>query len=66
MRPASARPDGASRINVATSPSRVPLVIEWRESDDHVIMTGPAEWEWSGTLDPATGACARDAETIAS
>lgn len=53
-------------INVATSPSRVPLVIEWRESDDHVIMTGPAEWEWSGTLDAATGAYVRDAETIAS
>jgi len=31
-----------------------PLLIEWRE-DDHVIMTGPAEWEFSGTLDPATG-----------
>ncbi|ALN71367.1 diaminopimelate epimerase [Aureimonas sp. AU20] len=35
------------------------LRIEWR-SDDHVLMTGPAEWEWSGTLDPATGAFARD------
>ncbi|MFD2345050.1 diaminopimelate epimerase [Sinorhizobium terangae] len=37
-----------------------PLLIEWREKDDHVIMTGPAEWEWSGTLDPATGAFQRD------
>lgn len=37
------------------------LLIDWRE-DDHVIMTGPAEWEWSGTLDPATGAYARDPE----
>jgi diaminopimelate epimerase len=35
------------------------LRIEWR-SDDHVLMTGPAEWEWSGTLDPETGAFARD------
>ena len=36
------------------------LLIEWRE-DDHVVMTGPTEWEWSGTLDPATGAWQRDA-----
>ncbi|MAY62686.1 MAG: diaminopimelate epimerase [Rhizobiales bacterium] len=37
------------------------LHIEWRE-DDHVIMTGPAEWEWSGRLDPATGAWEREGE----
>lgn len=49
-------------INVATSPSPVPLTIEWRERDDHVVMTGPAEWEWSGIVDPATGAWTRDAE----
>ncbi len=53
-------------VNVATSPVKTPLVIEWRESDDHVIMTGPAEWEWSGQLDPATGAFQRDPETLAS
>lgn len=35
-----------------------PLRIEWRE-DDHVIMTGPAEWEFAGKLDPATGAHVR-------
>ena len=35
------------------------LSIEWRD-DDHVIMTGPAEWEFSGSFDPATGAWARD------
>ena len=35
-----------------------PLKIEWRE-DDHVIMTGPAEWEFAGKLDPATGAHVR-------
>jgi diaminopimelate epimerase len=46
-------------ITVASSPSRGKLTIEWRE-DDHVVMTGPAEWEWSGTLDPATGAFRRD------
>ena len=35
--------------------------IEWRD-DDHVVMTGPAEWEFSGSFDPATGAWARDAQ----
>ncbi len=53
-------------IDVASSPSRQPLVIEWRERDDHVVMTGPAEWEWSGHLDPVTGAFERDAEAGAS
>jgi diaminopimelate epimerase len=28
------------------------LLIEWRESDDHVLMTGPVELEWEGTLAP--------------
>ena len=41
-----------------------PLHIEWRD-DDHVVMTGPAEWEFSGTFDPATGAWARDTESAA-
>lgn len=27
-----------------------PLIIEWRESDDHVLMTGPAETSFSGVL----------------
>ena len=40
------------------------LLIEWREND-HVIMTGPVEWEWSGTLDPVTGSWARDTEQSA-
>ncbi|MDP3897526.1 MAG: diaminopimelate epimerase [Mesorhizobium sp.] len=40
------------------------LLIEWR-ADDHVIMTGPAEWEFSGQVDPATGAWQRDAEAAA-
>jgi diaminopimelate epimerase len=30
------------------------LVIEWRERDDHVLMTGPVEYEFEGTFDPAT------------
>jgi diaminopimelate epimerase len=28
------------------------LSIEWRESDDHVLMTGPVEVEWDGILEP--------------
>jgi len=28
------------------------LVIEWRESDDHVLMTGPVAFEFEGTFDP--------------
>ncbi|MBW9087216.1 diaminopimelate epimerase [Rhizobium wenxiniae] len=48
-------------IDVASAPSRQPLVIEWKDND-HVVMTGPAEWEWSGKVDPETGAFSRDAE----
>ena len=29
------------------------LKIEWRESDDHVLMTGPVAYEYSGTFKPA-------------
>lgn len=50
-------------VTVASSPNRQALTIEWRERDNHVVMTGPAEWEWSGTLDPATGAWRRDAQS---
>ncbi len=28
------------------------LVIEWRESDGHVLMTGPVALEWEGELSP--------------
>jgi diaminopimelate epimerase len=34
------------------------LRIEWRESDDHVLMTGPVEFEFAGTFDPALFAAA--------
>lgn len=47
-------------IDVASAPAPAKLTIEWRERDDHVVMTGPAEWEWSGTLNPATGTWQRD------
>jgi diaminopimelate epimerase len=29
------------------------LTVEWRESDDHVIMTGPVAFEFEARLDPA-------------
>jgi len=29
------------------------LAIEWREADDHVLMTGPAEYEYDGRFDAA-------------
>jgi diaminopimelate epimerase len=41
-----------------------PLRIEWR-ADNHVIMTGPAEWEFSGKLDSATGEWVRLQEEAA-
>jgi diaminopimelate epimerase len=28
------------------------LIVEWRESDGHVLMTGPVELEWDGVLEP--------------
>ena len=40
------------------------LRVEWRD-DDHVVMTGPAEWEFSGSFDPATDAWQRDREAVA-
>jgi diaminopimelate epimerase len=41
-----------------------PLKIEWR-ADDHVVMTGPAEYEFSGTFDPACGNWTRDRQDVA-
>lgn len=38
-----------------------PLLIEWQENNNHVIMTGPAQWEFSGTLDPQSGQWQADA-----
>lgn len=47
-----------------TAPSGGNLIIEWRE-DEHVIMTGPAEWEFAGELDPQTGSWQRLSEDAA-
>lgn len=37
------------------------LHVNWR-NDDHVVLTGPAEWEFSGQFDPQTGAWTREME----
>lgn len=60
----AARTNRTGRTVTVTAPSGGKLAIEWRD-DDHVIMTGPAEWEFSGTFDPATGAWQRDVEGAA-
>jgi diaminopimelate epimerase len=59
----AARTRRTGRIVTVTVPGG-PLHIDWRD-DDHVIMTGPAEWEFSGTFEPATGVWARDTESAA-
>jgi len=48
---------GAARKRLTGRKARVALpggelLIEWRESDDHVLMTGPVELEAEGTLAP--------------
>lgn len=60
---AAARTRRTGRSVNLTAPGG-PLHVEWRE-DDHVVLTGAAEWEFSGTFDPATGAWQRDAESAA-
>ena len=59
-----ARTRRTGRTVKVTVPGGGPLTIDWRE-DDHVVMTGPAEWEFSGSFDPQTGAWQRDAEAVA-
>lgn len=59
----AARTGRTDRIVKITQPGGT-LTVEWR-GDDHVIMTGPAEWEFSGRFDPATGAWARETESAA-
>jgi diaminopimelate epimerase len=41
------------------------LDITWRD-DDFIIMTGPVEYEFTGTMDPISGAWFRDNETVIS
>lgn len=58
-----ARTKRTDRIVTVTVPGG-PLRIEWRD-DEHVMMTGPAEWEFSGTLDPASGGWQRERQDVA-
>ncbi len=44
---------GRTDRRVRTSLPGGDLIIDWRKSDDHVLMTGPAEFEFSGEFDPA-------------
>jgi diaminopimelate epimerase len=48
----AARLRRANRIVAITLPGGE-LSIEWRERDDHVLMTGPATFEYAGRFDPA-------------
>jgi diaminopimelate epimerase len=50
---AAARLRRANRKVTITPPSGADLVLDWRESDDHVLMTGPTELEYEGRFDPA-------------
>ncbi len=49
---AAARLDRTGRKVAVTLPGGE-LLIEWRESDDHVLMTGPAEYEYAGRFNAA-------------
>ncbi|EKF18940.1 diaminopimelate epimerase [Nitratireductor pacificus] len=60
---AAARTGRTGRHVTVTVPGGA-LDLLWRE-DDHVIMTGPAAWEFSGRFDPATGAWQRETEGAA-
>jgi diaminopimelate epimerase len=48
----AARTRRTGRIVTVTLPGG-DLKIEWRESDNHVLMTGPVEYEYAGRFDPA-------------
>jgi diaminopimelate epimerase len=49
---AAARLRRAERKVTVTLPGG-DLMIEWSERDDHVLMTGPVEYEFEGQFDPA-------------
>ncbi len=61
---AAARTGRTGRTVELLTPGGGLLKVEWR-ADDHVILTGAAEWEFSGTFDPVTGAWLRDTESAA-
>ena len=55
---AAARLKRANRTVQITLPGG-DLSIEWRDRDDHVLMTGPAAFEYEGQFDPALFASSR-------
>jgi diaminopimelate epimerase len=55
----AARTRRAARKVTIVPPFGGELLIEWLPND-HVMMTGPAIWEFSGTLDPETGVFERE------
>ncbi len=57
---AGARTGRTARSVELTAPGGL-LRVTWRD-DDHVVLTGPAEWEFSGEFDPDTGAWTRETE----
>ncbi|RWK59395.1 diaminopimelate epimerase [Mesorhizobium sp.] len=61
---AAARTRRTGRTVSLVTPGGGSLHVEWR-GDDHVILTGAAEWEFSGSFDPSTGVWARDTESAA-
>ncbi|MER8772418.1 diaminopimelate epimerase [Mesorhizobium sp. M0960] len=61
---AAARTRRTGRSVTLMTPGGGSLHVLWRD-DDHVILTGAAEWEFSGSFDPSTGAWARDTESAA-
>ena len=47
---------GFQKLDVDQSNIALPggeLLIEWREGDDHVLMTGTATFEYEGRFDPS-------------
>ena len=54
----AARTERTGRKATVTMPGG-DLIVEWR-ADNHVMLTGPAAFEFSGEFDPATGNWARD------
>jgi diaminopimelate epimerase len=61
---AAARTKRTGRSVSLVTPGGGSLHVEWR-GDDHVILTGAAAWEFSGSFDPSTGVWARDTESAA-
>ena len=42
-----------------------PLDINWRENDDHIIMTGPVEWEHRGEIEVAPDGALASVQEVA-